>query len=204
MAWTYATLNQAIQDYLENDEDTFVANIPVIVKQCEDRILKSAQLPDFRKNCTGSVSANDPYLGVPADYLAPYSLSVDNSGMEFLLFKDVNFIRQAYPSQSAPTGTPKYYALFEADYFIVGPTPDISYAVEIHYFYKPESIVTAGTTWLGTNAETALLYGCLIEGYGFMKGDADMLQLYEGRFQESLMKLKELGEYRSNTDSYRR
>jgi len=204
MAWTYATLSQAIQDYLEvSDEETLTNNLPVIVQQCEDRILKSVQLPDFRKNSTGSITQDDPYLGVPDDYLAPYSLSLDNSGIEFLLFKDVNFIREAYPSSSA-TGTPKYYALFEADFFILGPTPDINYAVELHYFYKPESIVTAGTTWLGDNAVTTLLYGCLIEAYTFLKGDADLMQVYETRFQEGLEKLKVLGEYRSVDDSYRR
>ena len=204
MAWTYDTLKQAIRDYLEVDtEETLESNLDVIIQQCEDRILKSVQLPDFRKNATGSLTQDDPYLGVPTDYLAPYSLSLDNSGIEFLLFKDVNFIREAYPSSSG-TGTPKYYALFEADFFIVGPTPDINYAVEPPYFYKPESIVTAGTTWLGDNAVTTLLYGCLIEAYIFLKGDADLMGTYEARFQEGLMKLKELGEYRSVDDSYRR
>ena len=161
MAWTYAALNQAIQDYLETDETTFVANISIFTQQAEDRILKDIQLPEFRKNVTGSLSGSDQYLAMPTDYLSPYSLALDNTGYEFLLFKDVNFIREAYPLNSAE-GTPKYYAAFDGDFFIVGPTPDQGYAVELHYFYKPETIVTASTSWLGDNAESALLYGCLI------------------------------------------
>ena len=202
MAFTYTTLSQAIQDYLESSETKLVANIPVIVQQAEDRILKAVQLPDFRKNCTGSLTADDQYLGIPADFLAPYSLSIDNSGSEFLLFKNVNFIRQAYPTASS-TGTPKYYATFSSTFFIVGPTPSTNFAVEIHYFYKPESIVTAGTSWLGTNAESALFYGCLLEAYTFQKGDADMIDICNKRYETAMMALAKLANPDNITDDYR-
>ena len=202
MAWTYTTLLQAIQDYLENDEATFVANIPVIVKQAEDRILKAVQLPNFRKNSTGTLTTSDQYLGIPTDFLAPYSLSVDNSGATFLLFKDVNFIREVYPSASTE-GVPKYYAIFEDDFFILGPTPDSTYTVELHYFYRPTSIVDGATSWLGTNAESTLLAACLLEAYIFLKGDPDLMAVYEKRYEQALIDLKELAGIRSKTDSYR-
>jgi len=202
MAWTYTTLKTAIQDYLETDEATLVANMPVIVKQAEDRILKSVQLPDFRRNVTGSMTGDDQYLAAPTDYLSAYSMAIDNSGHEFLLFKDVNYIRQVYPSVST-TGVPRYYALFDESYFLIGPTPDQSYAVELHYFHKPESIVTASTSWLGDNAESTLLYGCLVEAGTFQYGDADMMQMYAARYEDALAKLRLLGEGRSAVDSYR-
>lgn len=202
MAWTYTTLKQAMQDYLETDETTFVDNIDIIIQQAEDRILKKVQLPDFRKNVTGSTTTGDPYLSIPADFLSPYSLSVDNSGQEFLQFKDVNFIREVYPTSSG-TGTPKYYAIFEDTFFLLGPTPDDDYAAELHYFYKPDSIVTASTSWLGTHAESALLWACLYEAYVFLKGDQDLLQVYKDRMDDALNDLKILGEGRSKTDSYR-
>ena len=204
MAWTFTTLKNALQDYLETTETTFVNNLPVIITQAEDRILKSVQLPDFRKNSTGSITSGTQYLTAPTDFLAPYSMAVDNSGYEFLLFKDVGFIREAYPSSST-TGTPKYYGLFKADSFILGPTPNASLTVELHYFYKPESITTAsaGTSWLGDNAESTLLYGCLLEAYTFLKGEPDLLQLYATRYEDALAKLKGLGEGYDTTDSYR-
>jgi hypothetical protein len=202
MAWTSTTLKQAIQDYCETNETTFVNNLDNIILQAEDRILKTVQLPDFRKNSTGIITGNDQYLGWPGDFLAPYSLAVDNSGYEFLIFKDVNFIRQAYPTTST-TGVPKYYATFQEGFFIVGPTPNQNYAVELHYFYKPQSITTAGTSWLGSNAESSLLYGCLVEAYTFLKGDADMMQIYMQRYEDALGKLKVLGEGYNRTDSYR-
>jgi hypothetical protein len=202
MAWTYATLTQALQDYLESDETTFVADIPIIVRQAEDRILKNVQLPDFRKNSTGTCTASDQYLGIPTDFLAPYSLAVDNSGYEFLLFKEVNFIREAYPSASTE-GVPKYYALLEDTYFILGPTPDSNYTVELHYFYKPESIVTASTSWLGTHAEAALFSTCLHEAYVFLKGDPDLMTKYKEMSDKDILDLKILAEGRNKTDSYR-
>lgn len=204
MALTYTTLKQAIQDYTESSETTFVNNLDLIIKQAEDRILKSVQLPDFRVNKTGTMTSGNQYLTMPSDFLAPYSLAVDDSGYEYLIFKDVNFIREAYPASST-SGTPKYYAIFDEDTFIVGPTPDENFTVELHYFYKPTSITASGdgTSWLGTNAESVLLYGCLVEAYTFLKGDTDLLQLYSVRYEDSLADLKSLGEGYSTTDSYR-
>ena len=204
MAWTFTTLKQAIQDYTQNSETTFVNNLSVIITQAEDRILKSVQLPDFRKNSTGITTSGNAYLATPTDFLAPYSLAIDNSGYEFLLFKDVNFIREAYPSSSTE-GVPKYYGLFSDANFIIGPTPQSNYNVELHYFYKPESITVSsdGTSWLGTNAESSLLYGCLVESYTFMKGNPELMQVYNTRYMEALENLKALGEGYSTTDSYR-
>jgi hypothetical protein len=204
MAFTFSTLKTAIQDYLETNETTFVAQLPAIITQAEERILKAVQLPDFRKNVTGGLTSSNPYLSVPTDFLATYSLSIDNSGYEFLIRKDVNFIREAYPSASS-TGVPKHYALFNEQAFILGPTPNADFSAELHYFYRPQSITESGdgTSWLGTNAENALLYGCLVEGYSFLKGEPDLLQLYSSRYEEALADLKKLGEGYNTTDSYR-
>ena len=204
MAWTYTTLKSAMQDYLQNTETTFVNDLATIIVQAENRILKSVQLPDFRKNTTGTMTSGNAYLGTPTDFMAPYSLALDNSGYEYLVFKDVNFIREAYPV-SATTGTPKYYGLFDDSSFILGPTPNSGYTVELHYFYKPTSITTSGdgTSWLGDNAETVLLYGCLVEGYTFMKGEQDMLVVYQKQYEDALTNLKSLGEVYSTTDNYR-
>tara|TARA_A100001515_G_scaffold84466_1_gene67068 strand:+ start:2613 stop:3251 length:639 start_codon:yes stop_codon:yes gene_type:complete len=204
MAFTFTTLKSAIQDYLETTETTFVNNLPTIITQAEERILKAVQLPDFRKNANGTTTQSNPYLSVPSDFLATYSLSIDNSGYEFLIRKDVNFIREAYPV-AATTGVPKHYALFNEQAFILGPTPNANYSAEIHYFYKPESITVSsdGTSWLGTNAENALLYGSLVEAYSFLKGEPDLLQLYSTRYNEALQDLKALGEGYNTTDSYR-
>ena len=204
MAFTYTTLKQTIQDYLETTETTFVSNLPNIITQAEERILKEIQLPDFRKNVTGSLSADNEYLSTPTDYLAIYSLAVDNSGYEYLLNKDVNFVREAY-TVSTVTGVPKYYAIFNETTIIVAPTPSSSFNVELHYFYRPESITVAasGTSWLGDNAENALLYGSLVESYTFLKGDADLLQLYKVQYDEAVNRLKTLGEGYGTTDSYR-
>jgi hypothetical protein len=202
MAFTYTTLSDAIQDYLVSHEAVLITNMPVIVQQAEDRILNNAQLPDFRKNVIGSTTISDQYLSTPTDFLAPYSLAVDNSGYETLIIKDVNFIREAYPSSGAE-GVPKYYGIFEDNNFILGPTPDAAYTAELHYFYRPESIVTATTSWLGTNAESCLLYGCLVEAYTFQKGDADMLAVCEKRYTDALEALKILAEGRNRSDAYR-
>tara|TARA_R100000700_G_scaffold29920_1_gene36854 strand:+ start:1732 stop:2373 length:642 start_codon:yes stop_codon:yes gene_type:complete len=204
MAFTFTTLKTAIQDYTQNSETTFVNNLPVIIKQAEDRILKSIQLPDFRKNVTGTLTDGNEYLATPTDFLAPYSLAVDNSGYEYLVFKDVNFIKEAYPV-STTKGIPKYYAIFDSNTFIVGPTPNANLSAELHYFYKPQSITESadGTSWLGTNAESSLLYGSLYEAYTFMKGEQDVMQLYATRYQEALKELKELGEGYDTTDNYR-
>ena len=203
MAWTYATLKQAIQDYVQvQTETTFITNIPIFVQQAEDRILKDVQLPNFRKNVTGTMTLGDQYLGAPTDFLSPYSLSISNTGQEFLIFKEVNFIREAYPA-SGTNGVPKYYAIFEDDFFIIGPTPNANFTTELHYFYRPETIVTASTSWLGTHAESCLLYGCLIEAYTFLKGNEDLLNVYSLRYESALAALKVLGEGRSRTDSFR-
>lgn len=211
MAWTFTTLKTAIADYVMDDEpeSQFVTNLPLIIMQAEDRILQTVPaLPAFRKNCVGSLTGNDQYLGVPADFLAPYSLSVDNNlaggYQNFLMFKDVSFIRSAYPSTST-TGEPKYYAIFNEGFFIVAPTPNTNYSVEIHYFYKPESITTAqsGTSWLGTHATSALFYGCLVEAYTFVKGDADIVQLVNGRYDQAMVALMALADPKNRTDEYR-
>ena len=204
MAFTFTTLKQAIQDYLETDETTLVNNLPTIITQAEERILKSVQLPNFRKNVTGTTTQSNSYLETPSDFLSPYSLAVDNSGYEYLLFKDVNFIRQAYPV-AATTGIPKHYALFDNSTFILGPTPNANLTVEQQYFYEPESITVAssGTSWLGSNAENALLYGCLVEAYTFIKGEPDLMQLYQARYEAAMQELISLGEGYSTTDSYR-
>tara|TARA_R110000803_G_scaffold163354_1_gene226980 strand:- start:535 stop:1170 length:636 start_codon:yes stop_codon:yes gene_type:complete len=202
MSWTYATLNQAIQDYCENNETSFVTNMPDFVTQAEDRILNSVQLPAFRKSVAGNMTLGNRFLSLPADYLAPYSVAIENSGSEFLILKDVPWIREVYPDKTA-TSTPKYYATFSDESFLIGPTPNASFDVEIHYFYRPESIVTAGTSWLGTNAESCLLYGCLVEAYTYMKGEQDIIGLYEARYREALEELKDLGEGFSQSDNYR-
>lgn len=200
----YAELSQAIQDYTENDETTFVANIPVFVEQTEQRIYNSVQLPALRKNMTGTTTTNNKYLSTPSDYLATYSLaSIATDGSQaFLLNKDVNFIRETYPSPTA-TGRPKHYAQFDANTFILGPTPDADYGVELHYFYYPQSIVTAGTSWLGDNFDSVLLYGSLIEAYTFMKGEQELLNLYNQKYNEALALLKQLGDGKNRRDAYR-
>ena len=202
MAWTYATLTQALQDYLETDETTFVTNIPIIVKQAEDRILKNVQLPDFRKSSAPTVTASSQYITIPTDFLAPYSLAVDNTGYEYFLLKEINFIREAYPAATTE-GVPRYYAIFDDTKFIVGPTPDSNYTAELHYFYRPETIVTASTSWLGTHAEAALFSTCLHEAYVFLKGDPDLMAKYKEMSEKDIMDLKLLGEGRNKMDTYR-
>jgi len=212
----YAALSAAIQDYTQNYEQEFVANIPVFVQQAEQRIYNTVQFPSLRKNVTGSTSTNNKYLSCPGDFLAVYSMAViDGTGAyEYLLNKDVNFIRQAYP-QPTDTAIPKYYALFGPTVsgvtisdelsFILGPTPDAVYSVELHYYYYPESITVAadGQTWLGDNFDTVLLYGSLIEAYTFLKGEADLMALYDGKYKEALMLAKRLGDGLERSDSYR-
>jgi hypothetical protein len=205
MAWTETTLKEAIQSYVEvEDEDNLVANLDTIIKQAEDRILKNVQIPDFRKSVTGTVTVGDQYLSIPSDFLSPYSISIDNGGYEFLLFKEVNYIRQVYPSPS-DRGTPRFYSIWDDNFFLLGPTPDIVYNMELHYFYRPPSIVDSvdGTSWIGTNAESTLLAACLLESYIFLKGDADLLATYAERYKESLQELKFLGEWRNKADQFR-
>ena len=212
----YTQLSNAIQAYTENTEADFVANIPVFVTQAEQRIYNSVQFPSIRKNVTSTIAVNTKYLDCPLDFLAVYSMAViDASGnYEYLLNKDVNFIRQAYP-QPTDTGTPKYYALFGPTVltsviydelsFIIGPTADASYGVELHYYYYPESITVAadGQTWLGDNFDSVLLYGSLVEAYTYMKGEQDMMALYNGKYQEALALAKRLGDGMERQDAYR-
>ena len=206
MSFTYTTLIQSIQDWTENNESTFVAEIPFFVKNAEERIFKSIDLDYFRKNVSGSMTSSNKFLQKPSDYLASFSLSyVDSSSNNvFLLQKDVNFIQEYNPNPST-TGSPKYYASYDVDTFIVGPTPNSNYTVELHYFYRPASLTTdnSGTTWISTNAPDALLYACLIEAYTFMKGEADLLKVYDSRLIEALSRLKVYGEGQENVDAYR-
>jgi hypothetical protein len=189
-----------------------VANIPVFVEQAEQRIYNSMQFPSIRKNVTGLVSPSTPYLGCPSDFLAVYSMAViDGTGSyEYLLNKDVNFIRQAYPVPS-DTGIPRYYALFGPQSgdaaeltFILGPTPDVAYTVELHYYNYPTSITVAPfTSWLGDNFDSVLLYGSLVEAYTYMKGEPDMMTLYNQKFMEALALAKRLADGMERQDAYR-
>ena len=221
---TYTELVAAIQTYTENNFPTITLadastvtstqQINRFIEQAEQRIYNSVQFPSLRKNATGVTTASNKYISCPDDFLASYSLAVINTdgSYEYLLNKDVNFIRQAYPIPT-DTGVPKYYALFGPTVssagitneltFIVGPTPDAVYDVELHYYYYPESIVTAGTTWLGDNFDTVLLYGCLVEAYTFMKGEADLIQLYNQKYMEAIGLAKRLGDGMERSDAYR-
>jgi len=213
---TYTQLVAAIESYTENYETEFIANIPVFVTQAETRIYNSVQIPALRKNVTGIVSANNKYLSCPLDFLSVFSLAViDADGrFEYLLNKDVNFMRAAYPNAST-TGIPQYYALFGPTVassvitdelsFIVAPTPDAQYDVELHYYYYPESITVAadGRTWLGDNYDPVLLYGALVEAYTYMKGEQDMMLYYQKKFDDALMQLNRLGTGLERGDAYR-
>lgn len=200
----YAQLTAALISYTETTDQSFIDNIPTFVQQAEERIYNSVNLLTLRKNVTGTMTSGNKYITLPADWLATYSvarINPDNS-QEFLLDKDVNYIRQVYP-QPSDTGAPKFYALFDAATLIVGPTPNDDYGVELHYFYYPESIVTAGTSWLGENFETALFYGSLREAYLFQKGEQDLIANVEQKYNESLALLKRLGDGLNRQDTYR-
>lgn len=211
----YAALVVAISDYAENTFQTVDVNL--FITQAEQRIYNSVQFPSLRKNVTGAITANNKYLSCPNDFLAPYSLAVYPYGggeYTYLLNKDVNFIREAYPSPTS-TGLPKYYALFGPTVsgatisnelsFILGPTPDTIYSAELHYYYYPESITTAasGQTWLGDNFDSVLLYGALVEAYTYMKGEADMMALYNQKYMEAIVLAKRLGDGMERQDAYR-
>lgn len=205
----YSELCTAIQDYVENSFSS--TQLATFVQEAEQRIYNSIQLPDLRKNVQGIASVNNKYLACPNDFLAVYSMAViDSLGVyAYLLNKDVNFIREAYPNPSS-TGTPKYYAIFgpRSDNtkeltFILGPTPNIQYDIELHYFYYPESIVTAGSTWLGDNFDSTLLYGAILEAYTFLKGEADIMTNYRQRYDEALTLLGNLGNGKDRSDAYR-
>ena len=207
MSFTLTTLKQSIQDWTENDETTFVNELDFFIKNAEERIFKLVDLDYFRKNVTGTMTASNKFLQKPSDYLATYSLSYVNASNEnvFLLQKDVNFL-QEYTADPTSTGSPIYYASFDVDNFIVAPTPSTGFAVELHYYYRPASLTTddSGSTWISTNAPDALLYACLVEAYTFMKGEPDILQLYNSRFGEAIQRLKGYAEGQENLDSYRR
>ena len=198
----YAQLVAEIQSYTENQFET--ADINTFIQQAEQRIYNSVQLPALRKNVTGNVTANNKYLSSPSDWLATFSLAViaDDGTYTYLLDKDVNFIRESY-RKGTDTGLPVYYALFDQDTFILGPTPDASYSMELHYYYYPASIVVAGTSWLGDNFDSALLYGSLLEAYTYMKGEADVLANYNARYGEAMALLKQLGDGKNKSDAYR-
>ena len=205
MAFTFTTLKTAIQDYTDNAETTFVSQLDRFIINAEERILKECQLAVFRRNVSGTFTASIKFLSKPTDFLAPFSLSVVNSSNnEFLLYKHVSFV-QDYTPNPATEGVPLYYGDWNDESFIVAPTPSSSLNVELHYFYRPTSITATsdGTSWLGTNAELAMLYGSLVEAYIFMKGEQDIMSAYETRFQESLRWLKNLGEAKQTRDEYR-
>ena len=227
----YTQLYDAIQSYTENNfpaftladssSDTTTEQINRFIQQAEQRIYNTVQFPSLRKNMKGVTQSGNKYVSTPNDFLAVYSFAVvsdvtgndlDTGTYEYLLNKDVNYIRQAYP-QPSDQGLPRYYALFGPTIsgssitneltFILGPTPDANYNVELHYFYYPESIVTAGSSWLGDNFDSVLLYGSLVEAYTYMKGESDMLQLYEAKYKEALGLAKRLGDGMERQDAYR-
>jgi hypothetical protein len=219
----YTTLFATIKGYVENDFPaasytnvagtgttglTSTEQINTFIRQAEQRIYNTVQLPALRKNVTGTCLAGNQYLGMPADWLAMFSLAVIQpsgsitGGQSFLLNKDVEFIRESFPFP-AVIGVPSHYAIFDANTCILGPTPDNNYSFEMHYYYYPESIVTANTTWLGTNFDSALLYGSLLEGYTYMKGETDVIANYQKRYDESMALLKQLGDGKDRQDMYR-
>lgn len=211
----YAQLVTAIQDYTENSFNYSSDPTPMntFIKQAEQRIYNSVQFPSIRKNVTGTTTLGNKYLSCPDDFLAVYSMAIEtDDGQEFLLNKDVSFIRQAYP-KATDTATPKYYALFGPSVsgttisnelaFILGPTPDAGYSVELHYYYYPESIVTASTTWLGDNFDTVLLYGSIVEAYTYMKGEVDIITGYDAKYKEALGLAIRLGNGMERSDAYR-
>jgi hypothetical protein len=200
----YTQLVAAIESYTENQFET--TDIDTFIQEAEQRVYNSVQLPALRKNVIGNLTSGNKYLACPSDWLATFSLALINGNNEFtyLLDKDVNFIRGSYPDVDAAFyGTPEYYAQFDQNTFILGPTPDASYSMELHYFYYPQSIVTAGTSWLGDNFDSVLLYGALLEAYTYMKGEADVTATYQKRYDEAMALLKQLGDGKNRRDAYR-
>lgn len=215
----YAELFETIKGYVENDFPntswtgsdgsstvtlTSTEQINTFIQEAEQRIFNAVQLLDLRKNVTGNMTAGNKYLAVPTDWLANFSMAViDADGRyEYMLNKDVSFIRQSFPNPD-DEGIPTHYAYFDENSYILGPTPDANYAVELHYFYYPASIVTAGTSWLGDNFDSVLLYGSLLEAYTFMKGESDVIAGYQKRYDEAMGMLKQLGEGKNRQDMYR-
>jgi len=205
MSFTLATLKTAVQDYLQVSETTFTSQLDNFIQESESRIFKMVQLPEQRKNVQGSATSGNRFLATPTDFFAPFSLAVISSNKYIYLdFKHPSFLKE-YSPDSTTTGTPKYYSLFDDSAFELSPVPNANFTVELHYFYEPESITVAssGTSWIGSNAENALLYGCLIEAYTYIKGEPDLMQLYQVRYESAMQELIALGEGYSTTDSYR-
>jgi hypothetical protein len=203
LAVTYAELVTAIGNYVESNELSFVQNIPRFIRSVEQKVFNATQLPVVRSNVTGSLTAGNQYLTAPLDFLSVFSLALNVPGAhKYLVNKDVNFIREAFPSLSA-TGAPQYYAQFDENTLLLGPTPDQSYPMQLHYFRYPGSIVDNGTSWLGDNFDTVLLYGALVEANMYLKGEAELQQTYERRFQEALGLLKQLSDGKLRQDTYR-
>jgi hypothetical protein len=199
----YAQLVAEIQSYVENEFQT--DDIDTFIRQTEQRVYNAIQLPALRRNVTGTTTVANKYLTCPSDWLATYSVAISDpvtGEYEYLLNKDVNYIREAFPFPTV-SGKPTHYAQFDQNTFILGPTPDDNYDVELHYFYYPESIVDAGTTWLGDNFDSVLLYGSLLEAYTYMKGEADVIAGYQKRYDDAMALLKQLGDGKNRRDAYR-
>jgi hypothetical protein len=200
----YAQLVAAIQSYTENQYTT--TDINTFIENAEQRIYNTVQLPDLRKNVTGNMTSGNKYFSLPSDWLSTFSIAVINDDNEYtyLLNKDVNFIREAFPDTDSDFyGVPQYYAIFDDTTMLLGPTPDANYNSELHYYYYPESIVTAGTTWLGDNFDSALLYGALLEAAAFLKEEPDTVAMYTARYNETMQLLQNLGEGKNRRDAYR-
>jgi len=211
MSMTYTQLSLAIQQYTEVDEPTFVANIPSFIQNTETLVNNTVQLPAFRKNVTGETTIDFPYIDIPSDFLSIFSIAVtgyDDNGVitptdyNYLLQKDVNYIREAYPFPGT-TGAPKAYSIFSNNAFLLGPTPDKCYTLEMHYYAYPSSITVAGVSWLGTNFPNVLLWGSLVEAAIYQKSEPDVLQNYQGKFQEALGLLKQLSDAKNREDNFR-
>jgi hypothetical protein len=206
MSFTYAELKQAVRDYVETEEATFVSNLPLFIRLAEERILKSVRLNLFQKTSTLTATGGTDTLSLPADFLSPLSFAVETSdGLEFLLFKDLDFV-QTFNPDVTQQGVPRFFATLDVATVVLAPTPDAAYPMPLTYFFRPASLTAgaeSGTTWLSQNASLSMLYGTLFEAYTFLKGDQDMMQLYAGRFQESLLRLKDLGEAKETTTDYR-
>ena len=205
--FTYSGLKTSIQNYLDSTESTFTSTLDTFIQTAEERILKSVELPVFRKNVNGNLTSGNTYLSMPDDFLSPYSLAlIDGSNnYSYLLLKQVSFIRDYTPAATT-TGKPLYYSQFDENSFLVAPTPDSNYSVELHYNYRPASLTTVGDSnqsWLSENAPNAMLYGSLVEGAVFLKQTPDVVGLYESKFQEALATLKLLGEFKNVRDEAR-
>jgi hypothetical protein len=206
MSFTYGTLKTAIENYVDTSETTFVATLPTFIKQAEERILKNVWLDNFKKNVTGTATSGTTYLGMPTDFLAPFSLAtISSNTYNYLLLKQVSFMK-SYKPVSTDTGSPKYYAEFDSDSFILAPTPNADFTFELHYFYRPASLTAggdSGTTWLSQNAVNCMLYGSLVEAGTFLKMDPAEIGGYEQRFQDALDRLRNTSEGAGTQSQYR-